>query len=252
MRHKPALILPYYGTLPNYFPLWLKSAGTNPDFTFMIFTDCDMSGYNVPENVRVIHLTFDGLKKLIAPHLDFAFVLGTPYKLCDYRPMFGLIFADWLKGYDFWGHVDPDIIWGNMSRFITDDLLDKYSKLYRNGHLVLYRNTPEVNSFALHKLPYWNIYYKDIYTNATNRGFDESVLAEHLFSNFTVAGGSIIALTSRTFTLICYSLRVSGSANSVRLFRRSGGRKEDCKVFLSTVKQGMTWNICISISRRGP
>ena len=36
----------------------------------MIFTDIDMSSYKIPENVKVYHMTFDELKKLIAPHLD--------------------------------------------------------------------------------------------------------------------------------------------------------------------------------------
>ena len=192
MRHTAALILPYYGTLPNYFPLWLKSAGANPDFTFMLFTDCDMSGYNVPENVKVIHLTFEGLKKLIAPHLDFPFVLETPYKLCDYKPMYGLIFRDWLEGYDFWGHVDPDIVWGDLGRFITDDLMDNYGRLYRRGHLTLYRNTPDVNGFALHGLPGWNISYRDVYRTGKYAGLDENVLAERLFSRFAYGGGGAI------------------------------------------------------------
>ena len=38
-KHSVALILTYGGKFPNYFPLWLKSAGATPDFTFMIFTD---------------------------------------------------------------------------------------------------------------------------------------------------------------------------------------------------------------------
>lgn len=66
MKHKVALILPYFGTLPNYFPLWMKSAGANRDFTFMLFTDADLSGYNVPDNVKVIPMTLDDVRKLIA------------------------------------------------------------------------------------------------------------------------------------------------------------------------------------------
>ena len=121
-KHSVALILPYYGKFPNYFPLWLKSAGANPSFTFMIFTDIDMSGYNIPPNVQVHHMTFEDIKKMISPHLDFDFVCDTPYKLCDYRPMFGLIFEDYLSGYDFWGFCDSDVIFGDMSKYINDDI----------------------------------------------------------------------------------------------------------------------------------
>ena len=188
-RHSVALILPYYGTLPNYFPLRLKSAGYNPDFTFMIFTDIDFSGYKVPENVKVIHMTFDSLKKLIALHLDFDFVLNEPYKLCDYKPMYGLIFQDWLKGYDFWGHVDADLIWGDMGKFISDELLDRYDRIYRWGHCTLYRNTEEIRRFVLHKLPDWNISYRDIYRCNKYIGLDEQGITLKLFGTCTDGGG---------------------------------------------------------------
>ena len=227
MKHKVALILPYFGILPNYFPLWLKSAGVNRDFTFMLFTDADLSGYNVPDNVKVIPMTLDGVKKLIAPHLDFEFSLETPYKLCDYKPLYGLIFQDWLKGYDFWGHVDPDIIWGKLDSFITDDLLDKYGRLYRRGHFTLYRNTPGVNSFALHKLPYWNISYRDIYRIDNYIGLDEQIIAEHLFSNFAVDGGggmhNMIALIVQMSSLYFLNLSATSTVTYASPLRHSGG-----------------------------
>ena len=155
----------------------------------MIFTDADCSGYNIPGNVKVIPMTLEGIRKLAAPHLGFECSLKFPYKLCDYKTLNGLIFQDWLKGYDFWGHVDPDVIWGNLSKFITDDLLDRYSRLYKHGHFELYRNTPKVNSFALHELSYWNVSYKDIFRIDKNTGFCEAAITNHLFSNFAVDGG---------------------------------------------------------------
>lgn len=38
-KFKVAIILPYFGKLPNYFQLWIKSAEMNKDFDFLIFTD---------------------------------------------------------------------------------------------------------------------------------------------------------------------------------------------------------------------
>ena len=191
-KHSVALILPYFGKFPNYFPLWLKSAGANTSFTFMIFTDNDMTGYNVPANVYVHSMTLEQIRTRISRHLDFEPVLNTAYKLCDYKPMYGLIFEDYLSGYDFWGFCDCDLIWGDMNRFITDDLLDRYGKLYRNGHLQLFRNTEDVKHFALHKLPYWNISYRDIYRVTRYIGLDEFTLSENLFSTFTYwVGGNI-------------------------------------------------------------
>ncbi len=188
-KHSVALMLHYYGNLPNYFPLWLKSAGANPNFTFMIFSDIDFSSYNVPANVKIFPMTFDELKARIRPHLDFDFVLDRPYKLCDYRPLYGLIFQEYLEGYDFWGHVDPDIIWGDMGKFITDYLLDKFDRLYKRGHLVLYRNSESIRRFALNKLPRWNISYRDAYITEYPMYYDESELTENLFRKFIYGGG---------------------------------------------------------------
>ena len=38
-RKKVAIIIPYFGSFPNYFDYWLKSALANKDFDFLIFTD---------------------------------------------------------------------------------------------------------------------------------------------------------------------------------------------------------------------
>ena len=59
--------------------------------------------------------------------------------------MYGEIFEDYLLGYDFWGMCDMDMIFGDLSRFITTDILEKHDKIYQLGHLTLYRNNKEVN-----------------------------------------------------------------------------------------------------------
>ena len=40
--------------------------------------------------------------------------------------MFGHIFSDYLVGYDFWGYGDIDLIYGNISKFITRDMLEQF------------------------------------------------------------------------------------------------------------------------------
>ncbi|MBQ7562339.1 MAG: hypothetical protein IJS99_11025, partial [Synergistaceae bacterium] len=174
-KYSVALILPYYGTFPNYFPLWLKSAGCNKNFDFFVFTDIDCSCYKIPENVHVVKMTLDEIRERANKHLDFECVLNTPYKLCDYKPLYGLIFQDYLRDYEFWGHVDPDVIWGDMSKFITHEILDKYDRFYRAGHLLFYRNTDKINHFVLHKLPGCVVSYRNIYRTKSDIAIDENV-----------------------------------------------------------------------------
>ena len=61
---------------------------------------------------------------------DFAITLHTPYKLCDYKPAYGEIFAPELSGYDFWGYGDMDLVFGDLRAYFTEDKLRKYDKFY--------------------------------------------------------------------------------------------------------------------------
>jgi hypothetical protein len=71
-------------------------------------------------------------------------------KSCDLKPAYGVIFAEDLRPYDFWACSDLDIVWGDIRRFVTPDLLRRHdiisSRADRlSGHFTLYRNTPETN-----------------------------------------------------------------------------------------------------------
>ena len=48
--------------------------------------------------------------------------------------------------YDFWGYCDIDLIFGNIRKFITDDILDKYDKILSRGHFTLFRNKDSINT----------------------------------------------------------------------------------------------------------
>ena len=81
--------------------------------------------------------------------------LELPYKVCDYKPAFGLIFEDYLRGVDFWGHCDVDVVWGSIRKFLaTDEILSRYDVVSPRrrriaGACTLYRNTDEVNRLFL-------------------------------------------------------------------------------------------------------
>ena len=56
--------LAYFGKMPNYFPLFLKSCKANLEFDFLVFTD-DKSKFDYPENVQVVYMTFSEMKEKI-------------------------------------------------------------------------------------------------------------------------------------------------------------------------------------------
>lgn len=78
-----------------------------------LFTD-DRTLYEYPNNVKAFYFTTDGLKDIFGKNYDFKIAIDNPYKFCDFKPAYGEIFADYLKGYDFWGHCDIDLLWGNI------------------------------------------------------------------------------------------------------------------------------------------
>ncbi len=144
MKPKVAMLLPYFGPLPNYFALALQSYASNADFDWYLFTD-DRSPHDYPPNVFVTYTTLERLKERFQGYFDFPLALERPYKLCDYKPLYGHLFTDELKGYDFWGHFDPDVIFGRIGNFIPDEFYQRYDKIFDRGHFALYRNIPAVN-----------------------------------------------------------------------------------------------------------
>lgn len=171
---KIVLILPYFGTFPNYFNLWLESVRNNPSIDFLIFSDNkDPFQSNRPKNIIFKHIEFRDFAALTQEKFPFKISLCSAYKLCDYKPAYGHIFNEEIKEYDFWGYCDCDLIFGNIRKFLTEDILSAHDKILIRGHLTLVRNNQKMNELFMAKIngcPY----YKDVYTDSKNRTFDEA------------------------------------------------------------------------------
>lgn len=164
MKYKVCLIIPYFGKLPNYFQLWLNSCKCNNNIDFLLYID-DKTEYEFPVNVKVKYTTFNEIKERIKLNFDFDIKLEETYKLCDYKVTYGEVFSEDIKEYDFWGHCDIDTIWGDINKFITDEILEKYDKILPRGHFSLYKNNPEVNARYKNKLNGKEIYKEAFKTN---------------------------------------------------------------------------------------
>ncbi|MQB97567.1 DUF6625 family protein [Limosilactobacillus reuteri] len=169
---KCLFIVPYFGKLPNTFPMFLKSCYKNQDFNWLIITD-DTTDYDYPENVTRIQMNFNDIVDLFEKKLGMKIVLDTPMKLCDFKPIFGMAFEEYLSDYKFWGNCDLDIVLGQLNNFITNEMLETYDKIFELGHLILYRNLKEVNYLFKQKINgiYW---YKKVFKTDKICGFDET------------------------------------------------------------------------------
>lgn len=166
--------MPYFGEFPPWFKLFLKSCEYNPDIDWIFYTDCEISQINEhPVNVKYYRANLEDFNRLASEKLGFSINLTFPYKICDLRPAFGIIFEDFIKGYDFWGFGDLDLIYGNIRKFCTEEILKTNDiissrKKFLAGHFTLYRNTEVVNN--LYKLQVWHQY---IFQHAEHKKFDE-------------------------------------------------------------------------------
>lgn len=164
------IIFPYFGIFPPQFKFWLASALNNPDVEFIIITDNHSVASEL--NIRVVYMTFDECRKRVERAFPFRVVIPTPYKLCDYKPAYYLIFGDIINDCDFWGWGDVDLIYGRIRRFITEEVLARYDFISGWGHLTLVRNINYWHHFVEQNVDGY-MYYRDVYQDVRNCGFDE-------------------------------------------------------------------------------
>lgn len=140
-----AVILPYFGKFPNYFQFFLQSCRDNPTVDFHIITDNDSRKFyrDSGSNIHFHETTFEEVKDRFQDIFPFGITLNRPYKLCDFKPVYGMAFQDIVQKYDFWGYCDCDLIFGNIRRFLTDDILDKYDYILGLGHFHIQRTSDE-------------------------------------------------------------------------------------------------------------
>ena len=165
------LVIPYFGKFPNYYRLWLESVKYNKDVNFLIVTDNEYA-YESLDNVHVKQTTFEELKNKIQKLYDFKIRIKTSYKLCDFKVAYGEIFEEELRQYDFWGYCDMDLIFGNIRKYITDEILDKYEKINCHGHFSLYKNNEELRT--LYRRSFKDLVsYKSVFSQDWMYHFDE-------------------------------------------------------------------------------
>lgn len=135
---KKIMITPFFGDLPE----WKNKFKIPIGYDWLLDTDIDSFRLRVK---RVLGFDYPGLP-------------GTG-KVWDYRCALGLLYAEDIQDYDFWGHCDFDMVFGDVEKWFTDEELEKLDvwsnhHSYVNGCFSLYRNSKEVNELFT-KSPFW-------------------------------------------------------------------------------------------------
>lgn len=147
------ILIPYFGKTPKYLPFFLESCSKNNFIDFFIFTDdkdaLKYDGNNI--NIRIFYQKVNEFEQLATEKLGTPFVLKKAYKLCDIKPMYGKIFEDYIREYQFWGFSDVDIILGDLRKLLTNELLAacdiiSFYDVFISGPFCLFRNVQEINT----------------------------------------------------------------------------------------------------------
>ena len=166
---KILIIACYFGELPNYFEYWKKSCEKNYKIDFLFVTDQNIE--SVSSNFKVLNFNFYEFKTYIKNKLKIDIADFEPYKLCDFKPSYGCIFKDYIKEYDFWGYCDIDLIFGDIRKFVTDEILEKNSIILNLGHLTLFKNVKEINELFKSNGSIYS--YIDVFASKEHFAFDE-------------------------------------------------------------------------------
>ena len=166
-----AMILPWYGPKPWYWPLFEASA-KRIGMDVIVVAE---KGFRVKErNFRVVEMSLDEVRRWAERALGTGVNLTRGYKLCDLRPMYGVVFADVLEDYDYWAYGDCDVIYGRKFNDFLAKVVDgdwdvaTVRSKWLSGPFTLFKNVPKINTL-FERAKNW----REMLSSPDNQWFDE-------------------------------------------------------------------------------
>ena len=197
----------WFGPFPPWNELWIKSVRYNPTIDFLVVTD-QAAPQGIPDNLRYMRCTLSEFKALSEKKIGMPIRMEYPYKICDYKCLYGAILENEIVGYDYWAECDFDLIFGVIRSFIEKNEIGRYDKFLHRGHLTFYRNQKEViDRYKLSGGSFGS--YKEVFRSDLVWGLDEMyginrIYRKHGFSSFNTC---VFADIDRKFA----DLRLSSS-----------------------------------------
>ena len=164
MKNKIAILIVYSGKqLPDYSDVFLNSVQNKSiDVLFVSMSGVSLLSKKY-QNIKQIKLhtnfyaltaarlckAYGGCSVQEASNLSFLIQmrLKKPYLVCELRPMFSYIFADYLTDYEYVGWGDMDIVWGDVNTlnlYLEFDVISvsfgDIDRLYLRGQFTIFRN----------------------------------------------------------------------------------------------------------------
>ncbi len=177
-RGRVLLVLPYFGSFGPWFPLYLHSLSNQQTLDLLLLSDARLP--DLPANARHVEMTFDSLRALANSRLRTPVRLHRTRNLCDLKPAYGIVFAEFMRGYEYWAFGDEDVLYGNLDRMLTphldgtaDVVLPSTNpsnmQVKTQGHLTVLRNHPRTN-----ELVFRDPAYREVLASHEHWAYDET------------------------------------------------------------------------------
>ncbi len=182
-KNRIAIVICYIGRLPWYFKYFVHSCQFNPSIDFFVVTDDTTYKDELPRNVHLKFSSLAQLSEIASEILSHPVQIRYAYKLCDFKPLYGLLFSEVLEGYEFWGYGDLDVIYGDISRFITPAILEAYDIIsvrhdFLTGYFQLFRNNHDTRNLFSQSRDFMKVFSSD-----THYCFDETNFMHQAFND---------------------------------------------------------------------
>lgn len=143
-RNEIVLIIPYFGSWPDWFGLYLLSCSNQRNIDFVFYTDCKVPS-EIYANTIFVNIPFVEYCKRVSQILNIDFRPADPYKLCDLKPFLGVVHKELVSKYKFWGFGDVDVVYGNLQMIVNTANLSKYDLITTHtnrvaGHFTIMRS----------------------------------------------------------------------------------------------------------------
>jgi hypothetical protein len=171
-RGKALLIVPYFGRFGPWFELYLHGLASQHTLDLLLLSD--MEPPPLPGNARRVEMTLDQLRERANACLPIPVRLERMRNICDLRPAYGIIFAEYTRDYPYWAFGDEDVLYGDVDKMLAPHLDGHFDFVVpasngKSGHLTLIRNSARASELAL-----TDPAYKDVLVSREHWAYDET------------------------------------------------------------------------------
>lgn len=175
---KIAMINIYQGGLPGWLSKFIDQVNLLKNFSWTLIHFCGES--YVRGNFRMLKVSYDSLDAITLERLGIKITwkgARDRRKIGELRPTFAKLFPDLVRGFDWWGYYDLDVVFGKLNWFFTDALLTNFETASASsmdkwsGPFQLVKNVETTNNLFMNH-PDW----RHLITNPKYNLFDEDVM----------------------------------------------------------------------------